>query len=341
MEIDSFLFLLLVELLLVTSTVAITVVVVSMSRKQKDKRAVRSLVYRIKEDRSRRKDETRDLLVSRYGLDEDVAKELSTQIDRGERYFYQTMINTYMHRDHLLLENLNVEFESSVEPYRTLEVKGLARVMEVESESEAEELPAAGGEAGGDSAECERLRVENARLSQELRITMETMGRMLNEYSNMFGGGADSDAAGQRQLLEMFEEMRDGLEQAGHLSMDDVDSEQPVQEGTPAKEPPEEGAVSQPEGSGADEDEEEIDDAMFDAALPREEEQADLDADELTGVVDDVPVDESDEEDPYGLEEDLEAPESESESEPEPEPEPKLEPAEELEEESEEEPKPE
>ncbi len=334
MQIDSFLFLLLVELLLVTTAVAITVVVVSMSRKQKDKRAVRSLVGRIKEDRLRRKDETRDLLISRYGLDEDAAKELSTQIDRGERYFYQTMINTYMHRDHLLLENLNVEFESSVEPYRSLEVKGLAKVTEAATESEAEELLAAGGEAGGDSAECERLRIENVRLSQELRITMETMGRMLNEYSNMFGGGADSDGAGQRQLLEMFEQMRDGLQQAGHLSIEDVASDQPALEGTPAEEPPEEEPLSQPEETtDADEEEAEIADAMYDAALSGEEEQADLDEDVLAAMTEDAPEDEADEEDPFGLEEDLEA------SEPEAEPEPELKP--ELEEEPEEEPKPE
>ena len=177
MQIDPFLFLLLVELLLVTTALAVTVLVVTLSRKKKDKQAARTLVGRIKEDLPRRKEETQGVLVSRYGLDEDAAKELSTQIDRGERAFYQMMINTYLKRDRLVLENLNVEFEGSVEPYRSLEVKGLAKVKEVAPEPEAEALStaAAVSDGGGDSAECERLKVENTRLSQELRITMETI----------------------------------------------------------------------------------------------------------------------------------------------------------------------
>ena len=36
----------------------------------------------------------------------------------------------------------------------------------------------------------QRLKEENERLSDELRVTMDTMGRMLNEYSSMFAGGS-------------------------------------------------------------------------------------------------------------------------------------------------------
>ena len=46
-----------------------------------------------------------------------------------------------------------------------------------------------------EASELERLRKENARLSDELQITMETMSRMLNEYSSMFVGGEPDDAA--------------------------------------------------------------------------------------------------------------------------------------------------
>jgi hypothetical protein len=317
MQIDPFLFLLILELLLVTTVVAITVVAVTLSRKRKDKQAALTLVGRIKEDLPRRKDETTGVLVSRYGLDEGSAKELSTQIDRGERYFYQTMVNTYLKRDRQVLENLNVEFESSVEPYRNLTLKGLARVVE-EAPEPAPEAPSAAvaGDGGGDSAECERLKIENSRLSQELRITMETMGRMLNEYSNMFGGGSDFDHDGQKQLIDMFEEMRDALQESGDLSIGEGDAE-PL----PTSEPQPE-ADEAPEATEIGGDEEEITDAMFEEALS-EEPSTDSDDDGLFPEEDGAELNPLGDETLAGLEEDLDLGEPEPESDPDAEPEPK------------------
>ncbi len=312
MQIDPFLFLVLVELLLVTAGAAIAVVMVITSRKQKDKQAARTLVDRIKEDRSRRKEETRKVLVSRYGLDDAAAKELSTQIDRGERYFYQMMINAYLKRDYLVMENLNVEFESSVEPYRTLEVSGPVKVTEKEVAEAEEGLPAdtvtpAAEEQPSVSAECERLKVENTRLSQELRITMETMGRMLNEYSNMFGGGADFDRDGQNKLVEMFEQMRAGLVDAGSISGE-----------VSAPEPPQ--PVEPSSGTEPDEAQEESLETLVDT-LPEEDIPSDSDDDVLASVVEDIALDGLDGEEPLEQGEDLELPGSEPESEPEPKPE--------------------
>jgi hypothetical protein len=45
-------------------------------------------------------------------------------------------------------------------------------------------------QADEDTSELENLRAENQRLSDELSVTMETMSRMLNEYSTMFTGGS-------------------------------------------------------------------------------------------------------------------------------------------------------
>ena len=52
-------------------------------------------------------------------------------------------------------------------------------------------------------AEIERLKAENERLSEELRVTMDTMGRMLNEYSSMFAGGAENDVD-KGQLMKLL-----------------------------------------------------------------------------------------------------------------------------------------
>ena len=54
---------------------------------------------------------------------------------------------------------------------------------------EAYAEPLQGEHRAIDRAEIEALRAENLRLSEELTVTMETMSRMLSEYSTLFAGG--------------------------------------------------------------------------------------------------------------------------------------------------------
>ncbi|MCU7891555.1 MAG: hypothetical protein KZQ78_08030 [Candidatus Thiodiazotropha sp. (ex Ustalcina ferruginea)] len=52
------------------------------------------------------------------------------------------------------------------------------------------------------SDEIVNLKAENERLSDELRVTMDTMGRRLNEYSSMFSDGEDSVEDLKPQIAE-------------------------------------------------------------------------------------------------------------------------------------------
>jgi hypothetical protein len=198
MQIDPLLFLIMTELLVVTAVVAIGLSVFWFVRKRRDKRAATVLVARIKEDRARRKEESKDILSKRFGFTGDQVEELATTIDREEKRFYQILINTYLRRDITVFENMYVEYESAVAPYRTMEPP-------LETASAA----SAGGDIN-ESAEMLRLQEENKRLSEEVRITMETMGRMLNEYSAMFAGGG-SEELDKEKIKSMFEEQAESL----------------------------------------------------------------------------------------------------------------------------------
>jgi hypothetical protein len=223
MQIDPLLFLIMTELLLVTAAVSVVLAVIWFSRKRRDKKAAMVLVARIKEDRARRKQETKDILVKRFGVAEGQAEELATTIDREEKRFYQILINTYLRRDVTVFENMYVEYESAVDPYRSLEV------------SQASEKPAGSGIGDiNESAEMLRLKEENKRLSEEVRITMETMGRMLSEYSAMFAGGGGDDLD-KEKIKSMFQEQAEGLE--AKLEQERESREMANEEAAPESEP--------------------------------------------------------------------------------------------------------
>ena len=180
-QINSLLLLVLGELLLVTAVISVVMVVTLLLRKQKDRSAALALIGRIKEDEKRRQDETNKIMVNHFGLEGEELKTVVQKIGREEKLFYQTMVNLYLKRDLGVLRNLNVQFEGAVEPYRSLKLVK-AETSDATSEMDTES-----------AAEIERLKTENECLSEELRITMDTMGRMLTEYSSMFAGGSGED----------------------------------------------------------------------------------------------------------------------------------------------------
>ena len=175
-EISHLVLMIVGELLLLTTAVAVISVVNAGIKRGRDRAAARKLVGIIKDDEKRRLAETARILTERFGLDETAADGVAKKINREERIFYQTLIKIYLQRDHVALLNLNVDFENAVVPYRTLELPPVP-------DSVGETLAA-------NDEELQRLQDENERLSEELRITMDTLGRMLNEYSAIFAGGA-------------------------------------------------------------------------------------------------------------------------------------------------------
>jgi len=192
--ISSFWFMIVIELLVVTSLATIVLVALKFIREQRDRTTAKQLVQRVKEDRERRKKETIQLMQRNFGFEQEVAKEIAVKSEREERKFYQSIINFYLRRDAHGFENLNIDFEAAVDPYRSLEPPG-------QGDSAAAEAAAV-----NESEEILRLEKENKRLSDEVGVTMQTIGRMLDEYSSMFAGGTADDAPKE----EITQQMQDG-----------------------------------------------------------------------------------------------------------------------------------
>ncbi len=207
--ISSLLFMIVLELLVVTTIVSVLLVVLTLISKQRDKKIAVELIEKVKEDGIRRVEETKKIMLNNFGFDENMAEEVAVQVGREERKFYQNVINFYLRRDARAFENLNISFEGAVDPYRSLKPPGL------------------GGGSGGsqsESQEIERLNKENKRLSEEISITMQTMGRMLSEYSAMFAEGAKDKEQPAKQAPEEAAKTAEVKEQ-DQTAADSSDSE--------------------------------------------------------------------------------------------------------------------
>jgi len=168
--VSSFWFMILIELLIATTLVSVLLIVFNIVRKSRDRKAAASMIQKIKEDEKRRTAETKKIMIHKFGFDDGAAEKLAVKMDHEERAFYQNIINMYLLRNASALEALNITFEAAVDPYRTLQPPG----------------GGSSANATDESKDMAHLKKENQRLSEEIAVTMQTMGRMLSEYSTMF-----------------------------------------------------------------------------------------------------------------------------------------------------------
>ncbi len=220
--ISSLWFMIMIELLIATTLVSVLLIAFAIMRKLRDRKVAVSIINKVKEDEARRIAETKKIMLHKFGFDDERAEELAVKIGREERAFYQEVINMYLRRDANALDNLNITFEATVDPYRTLQP------------------PGGGGSASlpaNDYKEMKRLKEENKRLSEEIAVTMQTMGRMLSEYSAMFAEKAKEQAANAREEKVVQEEKTENsAKDVGHVGanmieeMDDLSDLDPQQD---------------------------------------------------------------------------------------------------------------
>lgn len=203
----------LIELLIATTLVSMLLIALGVMRRLRGRKAATLLIQKIKEDEGRRITETKKILSHKFGFDDETAAKIAVKISHGERTLYQEVINFYLRRAPSGLENLNLTFEGAVDPYRTLDPPGRD----------------GSGKSPGDAKEMQRLKEENKRLSEEIGVTMQTMGRMLSEYSAMFSQKAE-DAA--KEITENAKSDEDSVpgddhaEEAAQVEMQDSEAKE-------------------------------------------------------------------------------------------------------------------
>ena len=160
------------------------------SQRVRDRNAVQKFIDRVERARIEREAEIRGFIQDNFGLSDDALERKAVPIIRGERRLYQSFVNLYLQRDADNVPGFHLNMESAVAPYWQLDGGS--------SNGEAAATAPAVPEVAAtpvDDGELARLQIENESLSDELQITMNTMTRMLNEYSSMFAGGSTEVAA--------------------------------------------------------------------------------------------------------------------------------------------------
>jgi len=208
-EVNSVLFMGLWELVLLLLAVDVVVIVRFIIRRRREKASIERLVALVKQDAERRQQETHNLLEKKYNYSDEKLEKTTKKIMREEKRIYQILANLFTTRDNVAIENLSIAFEEAVEPYRTLEVPKIVEADDAEGEGE------------DNSTELKRLKEQNQELSDELKVTMNTISRMLHEYSNIFSE-AGADKKDQAAVAELIANNQMPEDSPQELAEDDI-----------------------------------------------------------------------------------------------------------------------
>jgi hypothetical protein len=143
--------------------------------RRRDTKAIRVLATRIKNTRTERETKIAQFLGEQMGISGEALEQAKTAMLRAELLLLQRFAGVYKKRDAGAAAQFDIDVMAALAPYYELEGGGIVVTQEQPDE---------------DTSVLESLRAENQRLSDELSVTMETMSRMLNEYSTMFTGGS-------------------------------------------------------------------------------------------------------------------------------------------------------
>ena len=177
-ELSQLTLLVMTEVIIGLAILSGVLVYFAVSRKGRIRRAAHHLAERVQGDKPARSERLRTLLSEHYGLEGSELEQMLHTIVQAEMQMFQNLINGYLKDDQVHLQQIDVDEENLVLAYQGLKP------------SQIKSATGASGDEGSED-EVRRLQEENQRLSDELRVTMDTMGRMLNEYSSMFAGGVD------------------------------------------------------------------------------------------------------------------------------------------------------
>ncbi len=186
-EVSTVLFSLLVEGFVALLIVISVSLFLLYKRKNKDTGAVKKLVDQIKQQSKIRLEKTGSFLSEKYRFEGNELEKAVKAIDKAEKKFMQKMINVYLKRDTHGLISMDACVAELIETY-----KELSPVMP-DAEMLAEMAAEINDQSEGLTEEIENLKELNEKLTNELGITKETMGNMIAEFGNMFGGGKEHE----------------------------------------------------------------------------------------------------------------------------------------------------
>jgi hypothetical protein len=188
----------------------------SRAMRRRDLRAMRTLIARVRQEAPEREKAIGRYLEHGMGFSGEALDQARASLLSAERVLLQRFATVYGQRAAVAAARFDGDLFAALESYHAVGAGGAV-------------APATQGNADG--VQLDALQQENRRLSEELQVSMETMSRMLKEYSTMFAAGP-VERAGWAQDAETLEGVgtssqgrtpatRSSDESAGHGAADD------------------------------------------------------------------------------------------------------------------------
>jgi hypothetical protein len=170
--------LLIAELMIALSLISGLLVTFGMLRKHAIRKVAQQLVERIRHDMGPRSERLKQKLITGYGYEGDLLKQALHALSQAEKRLYQNLITGFLKQDPIALQQIDVDVDNLVLAYQ-----GLEPALDETASTRSEQQP-----QNDEREEIERLQADNRRLAEELKVTMDTMGRMISEYALMVVG---------------------------------------------------------------------------------------------------------------------------------------------------------
>lgn len=180
-EISPMVIIFLAEACAVLLLALLVVIGLQIRTRRRQQKAVAQLVAQIKQQSKTRLEASGFFLQGIYQLNEAALKSAVQTIDAQERKFFQKIINLYLGNDVDLIASMDASVAELIDTYKSLKP--------AKSESQDSEV------SGDSLAQLQALQLKNKKLTEELAVTKKKMTDMIEEFSNMFGGGKSQDPA--------------------------------------------------------------------------------------------------------------------------------------------------
>lgn len=176
---------LIAELVLLALVLLSIAYVRQLSAQRRDRDAMASLVARVRQQRGEREEVIERFVTGSLGLEGQPAEDLKVRLLRDEMALIQRFVDVYRRRESVMAARFDGDVFALLAGYHAIEAAPSVPT------DPAEDV----GATSMDPDELAQLQADKSRLEDALRITMETMSRMLNDYSSMFGDD-DENAEG-------------------------------------------------------------------------------------------------------------------------------------------------
>lgn len=196
--------------LMLALTVALAGLIVFIVLKRNDRKTATTHLSHIIEEKSQfREAQVFNALKDNFNFEDAKLKETADKIAKKEVDFFRNMITRLKHgnQQHLIM-GIHNDFYKVIDGYQTLKLSDTADVVEPDQDNWAprEKLSALESEIDQLNDQIEELKTVNIDLTNQVKSSANDMGKMLSEYTNMFGNKDDQAEmmASKERMLKLI-----------------------------------------------------------------------------------------------------------------------------------------